>query len=219
MGRQGRALPAALAEAPSGSNQLKIATVELGKIQREYAELQSREKDLTAWADEHGGYLQGLASFLFLSAENFQEVAPLLRKPQPTEAEKKRLEELRKVSQEKEKRYVELLAKTERTPQEEDDFNSLWETQEARKAARDELEKQFRAEFLGKQSEAVRTLMAKVRQAINAEASAQNFDYVFDADIVLFGGTDITDEVLNRLNAGQEEVGEEEEGGGDQGGR
>ena len=188
-------------EAPAAAAQLAIAIVDLTKVQVEYLELGSREKDLQAWADEQGGYLRELIGFLFLSAENFQEVVGILQKPQPTEAEGKRLEELRGVSDGKDKRFLDLRAKPQRTAQEEDEHNTLQETYKARQATLNELDRQFRGEFAAKQAEALGDLMGKVRAAITAEAEAQKFDYVLDADLVFFGGVDITESVLKRLNA------------------
>lgn len=207
------------AEDQSGSDELKIGVVNLGKIQQEYGELQAREKDLQAWAGERGGYLARVLDFLFLSDENFQEVVALLRKVAPTEQEKKRVEELRAVSDEKERRFLDLRSKLERTAQEEDEYNGLRETYKTREAALAELNRQFNEELGGRRNEAVGALMTKVQEAIKAEAEAQELDYVFDAEIVFFGGTDITDAVIKRLNAGQAEGNDGQEGGGDQGGQ
>jgi Skp family chaperone for outer membrane proteins len=82
-----------------------------------------------------------------------------------------------------------------------------------------DLDNQFKAEFAVKRAEAIDSLMAKVSEAITAEAKAQKLNIVFDADIVLFADTDITDAVIKRLNAGQAEADEGQEGGGDQGGQ
>ena len=56
--------------------------------------------------------------------------------------------------------------------------------------------------------------MGNVKDAIKAEAEAQGFDMVIDVDAVFFGGTDITEPVLARLNAGQPAA----EGGDEAGG-
>ncbi len=207
------------AEAQSGSNGLKIGVVNLNKIQQQYGELQARQDDLQAWADQRAARLGELPNFLFLSAENFEEIAAILVKPNLSEEDKKRLEELRGVSQEKEKRFLALQSNPQRTPQEGDEYNSLLESSNMREVRLADLDNQFKVEFAVKRGEAIDSLMAKVSEAITAEAKAQKLNIVFDADVVLFADTDITDAVIKRLNAGQAEADDGQEGGGDQGGQ
>lgn len=220
VGQEAETAPATETEGAAGeesSSAIRVAKVNLTKIEQEFGELRARQDDLQAWADERGGFIPRLTGFLFLSDENFQEAAAILQRAVPDEQAKKRLEELRKVSEDKEKRYLDLRANTQRKPEEDDEFNSLRETYEARQKKLEELNRQFQQELRQKRLEEIGMLMSKVEEAITAEAEAQKFDYVFDAEVLFVGGVDITEEVLKRLNAGQEGGGEPEEGG-DEGG-
>jgi len=206
------AQPAAEVAAPGP---VTIAKVQLGKIQGEYLELRSAQGDLDKWLQAQRAYLDELVGFAFLSAEHFDEAAAILQKgAEATDQEKKRLEELRGVSDAKDQRQRELLANAQRTPQEEDEFNSLREVYNARQKQLEDKGKRVVAELEGRRQRAVSGLMKKVQEAIQAEAQAQAFTYVLDADVVFFGGTDITDSVLSRLNAGQQPS--QETGGGAQ---
>jgi len=209
------------AEQPAAADAQRpvFAVVDLDKIQQDYKELRTRQQDLENWLAGRRGYLDELANFTFVSSKDFESVAAILRKSAPlSEEDKKRVAELREISDAKDKRYRELLANPQRTPQEEEEYNSLYEIYEARQQELDELGAQFATELQGMRQKAIGMLMPKVKNAIEAEAKAQNFDYVFDAAIVFFGGVDITDSVVARLNAGQP-AGEETEGGAQEGGQ
>jgi Skp family chaperone for outer membrane proteins len=206
------------AAAGAGTGTIRVAKVNLTRIELEFGELRERQGDLQAWADERGGFIPRLTGFLFLSDENFQEAAAILQRAAPDEQARKRLEELRQVSEDKEKRWLDLRANTQRTPEEDDEFNTLRETYEARQRKLEELNRQFQEELRQKRLGEIGKLMGKVEEAITAEAEAQKFDYVFDAEVVFVGAVDITEEVLKRLNAGQEGGGEQDEGGDEGGG-
>lgn len=207
------------AEAAADAPGLGIAVVDLGKIQQEYVELRSLEQDLGNWLQGRRSHLDELGNFAFVSSKDFEDVAAILRKTgASSEEDKKRMAELRDISDAKDKRYRELLAKPDRTAQEQEEYNSLYEIYEARQKEIEQLGVQFAGELHTMRQQAIGVLMPKVKDAIEAEAKAQNFDYVFDADIVFFGGVDITDSVIARLNAGQPAA-EETEGGGQEGGQ
>jgi len=205
----------AVAEAPA----LAIALVHLSKVQQEYAELRTQEQDLGKWLQGRRTFLDELGNFAFLSSKDFQDVTAILGKSGAlSDEDKKRMAELRDISDAKDKRYRELLATPQRTPQQEEEYNSLHEIYEARQKEIDQLSKQFAGELQTRRQKAISVLMPKVKAAIEAEAKAQNFDFVLDADIVFFGGVDITDSVIARLNAGQPAA-EGTQDGGQEGGQ
>lgn len=54
-----------------------------------------------------------------------------------------------------------------------------------------------------KQADVLKKLNDKISAAINDVAAAKGFDMVVERNLVFFGGTDITDEVLAKLNGGK----------------
>lgn len=179
----------------------KVGLVDIDRLQKEYVALQGEQADLEKWLGVQRAFFNSLTDFIFLSSDNFDEVKTLLKKSGPTDEEKARLVELRTISDDKDKRFRELGAKTDRTAQEEDDFNSLQDIFKARTQALDAMWKSTLNELGGLRETAVTTLMAKVKEAIAVEAQEQGLSLVLDVAATFFGGTEITEDVLKRLNA------------------
>ncbi len=182
---------------------VKVGLVEIEKIQAGYVQLQQQQASLEQWLSEQRTFFNLLTDYIFLSVENFDEVMALLKKGPLAAEEQARLDELKVISDDKDKRFRELEAKPDRNAQEQDEHNSLLDIYRARGAALEEMWKETLGELGGKREEAIETLMLKVREAISAEAEAQGMTLVVDADAVFFGGTDMTEAVLTRLNNGQ----------------
>lgn len=61
---------------------------------------------------------------------------------------------------------------------------------------------QYSAQLREKQAEAYKKLEDKILEAINAVAAEQGMDFVVEKGVVFVGGDDITEMVLDKLNAG-----------------
>ncbi len=179
----------------------KVGVVDITRVQQEYVDLQSEQQDLEAWLGTQRSFFNALTDFIFLSSENFDEVKGLLKQAPPTAEAKARLDELRTISDDKDGRFRSLGAKMDRTAQEEDEFNSLQDIFKARTVSLEEMWKTTLTELGGLREAAVTALMGKVKVAIGAEAEAQGLSLVVDVDATFFGGVDITEDVLKRLNA------------------
>lgn len=200
-------------EAPA----LKVALVSLQKIETNYVALRAQESALEQWMQSRRSFHDEMANFVFLSSADFAEVKALMEKPRPlSEADQARLGELRAISDQKDARFVELRAKTDRTPAENDEFNSLQDILEARQQDLGRLREGIMTELGDRRQTALAGLMTTVNDAIKAEAEAGGYQLVLDAEVVFLGGTDITDAVIARLNAGSGAAGGQ--GGGETGG-
>ncbi len=206
----------ALAEGEAASR-LHVAIVSIEKISNEYTALSEKDQEIRQWLGERQQYREELEDFAFLSQENFNEVLQIyeLSRPLP-EGKAARLEELRSLCAEKLHRFVELRAKADRTPGEDEEFDSLKEVADARQQQLAALEQQIMAEYRGKVDQAQGQLLKVVEKVITQYAQEHNYDLVLDAAWVLYGGEDITDLIIERLNQapeGGEEGAEEAEAG------
>ncbi len=192
------------AEQPS-PGPLKIGMVDLDLVSEQYQELVEKQNELRDWVQKWANYLDELKSYVFLSEQNFAEIAQILEAPKETwtEAQKTREEELRKVSEQKEKRFLDLQAKPDRTPEEDDEFNTLVENFSSR---REDITKRAAAieqEYLNKRSEAQLALLSSVRDIIIRLAEQQQYDLVVDSAMVFYSSnriTDLTPVIIQELN-------------------
>ena len=196
----GFAAPNGLAQEASG-----IAVVSLGQLQANFGELRAREQNLGHWLEERRNQYNELANYVFLSQKDFEETLAILQKPRPlSEENRERLQQLRLVSDERDARFSALRAKADRTPQEAAEFNTLQETYDARVETLQGLQQQIMQELSERRDTALSGLMQRVQDAITETAEALGYQMVLDADAVFFGGEDITEAVLERLNFGSE---------------
>jgi len=95
---------------------------------------------------------------------------------------------------------LELQAKVDRTPAEQDEFSSLRELTEGRARQIQALTEQIQTVFRQKRGEMQAQLQAALQDAIKTIATENNYNYIFDSSVVMFGGEDLTETVLRKLN-------------------
>jgi Skp family chaperone for outer membrane proteins len=146
--------------------------------------------------------LEQLSDYLLLSADNFNEVIALLNAPQPLPEDKeKRLKELQALAAEKEKSFRDLQAKVNRTPQEDEAYKSMCDQFDAGRMRLADQEAKLSADYRQQIAAARDEFMKTVLNVTESLARAEGYGLVLDASVVLYGGTDITDKVLAKLNA------------------
>lgn len=197
--------PTASAQEPAG---MKIGFVDLDTISAQYQALLTRQQELRDWARVKADYISALNDFVFLSKENFDEITAIyeLDKATWTDAQKARDAELRAVAEGKEKAHLDLRAKPQRTPEEDDQFKSMQETIDARRADINKLATQIEQEYLSKRSDAQMSLVNSVKEIIEKVGKDQSFDLVVDKALVFYAGekiVDLTPAVLAELNQDQ----------------
>jgi len=192
------------AEKPS-SGPLKIGMVDLDVVSEQYQELIEKQNELRTWMQTRANYVDELKNYVFLSEQNFAEIAQILETPRArwTEAQNTREDELRKVSEQKEKRFLDLQAKADRTPEEEDEFNTLAENFSTRREDINKRAAAIEQEYLNRRSEAQVALLSSVRDIIVRVAGEQEYDLVLDSAMVFYSSeriTDLTPTIIQELN-------------------
>jgi Skp family chaperone for outer membrane proteins len=195
------ALVVALVAPVSAQTAGPIGVVDLARLQANYTELHDRERVLGQWLQAQRAFHDEAAHYIFLSERDFSEVLNLLGKPRPLSAEDEaRLQELREVSNANDQRYLNLRAMTERDATQAAEFNQLQEMYEARATTLQEMQQSIMEELGERRETALSGLMTLVDEAIEAVAAEGGYQAVIDSDAMLYGGVDITDTVLERLN-------------------
>lgn len=217
------AICALTATAQDQTAPLKIAVCSLARVQAGYTRLHDQERALGQWLQSRKNYHDELTNFVFLPKKEFEEAITLMSKGRPlSDEDQARVDELRKISDKNDARFSELRANTGRTAEETAEFNALQDMYDASVATLKSLQQSIVEELGTRRDTALEGLMATVQQAVVDTAEEGGYDLVLDADMVFYGGDDITDAVIERLNAGTEQPAAGEEGAqdaqGEQGG-
>jgi len=133
--------------------------------------------------------------------EERQEFLDLSQVAAPTEARVQRLQELENLSDERERRRFELRKQEERTEAEEAELKELDELYDKRMEEIAALQADVQQSRLAKYEELSKLVTESVSKAVKAVAEQRKLTIVVRKETVLFGGVDITDDVLAELNA------------------
>ncbi|NLO74057.1 MAG: OmpH family outer membrane protein [candidate division WS1 bacterium] len=178
----------------------KIAVVDMGKLTDNYTALQDRQQALTEWLNAKQEYVQTLQDYMFLSTDNFNEVIELLKTEKLPADRQKRVDELRNLAGEKERQFLDLRSKTNRSAQEDDAYKALGDSFNASQQRVAVLHGDLQQEYNQQVTEARQQFMNIVQETARAVATQEGYEVVLDSSIVLVGGADITDKILERLN-------------------
>ncbi len=194
----------------------KVATVSLARVQAGYTQLHTQEIELGQWMQSRRSYHDELTNFVFLPRKEFEEAVDLLSRER-AETDQTRLDELRRISDKSDARFSELRAQVGRSAEETAAFNALQDMYDASVGTLKFLQQSIVEELSTRRDTALAGLMDTVQQAVVDTAKDGDYDLVLDADMVFYGGEDITDAVIERLNAGAEQPATEQPAAGEQG--
>jgi len=184
--------------------------VDMGRVATEYRGMRELERQFQEFQREQDQILDGRYKTRALYDDERQEFFDLTDMGAPTEERDKRLAELAGLSDKRENRLLELRQNKERTPGEEEEFRQLTGLYDQRMGELAALQTSLQQEREAKRAELNSVLTESVNSAVKAVAEEEGLLIVVRREIVLYGGTDITEGVLTRLNA--EEATETAEG-------
>ncbi len=189
--------PAAAAAAP----QLVLAVVDYQRLQSDYRGMQDANREFQDLMKQHQDRIQQHYKTRLLSAAEKQEFLDLTTTAAPTEARDQRLADLQQLSNTREQRLMELSQNKERKPEEEEEYQQLNSLYQAGMAELGALQTELDQERQAKGDELLKQVNEAITKAVNVIAQEKKLTLVLHKEVVLFGGLDITDEVLAKLNA------------------
>jgi Skp family chaperone for outer membrane proteins len=188
---------AAQAEEP-----LSVGTVDLERLRTEYAGLRQLERQFAEFQQQQQAQLDQRKETRLLTDEERQEFLDRSQMAAPTPEAEQRLAELAALSDEREKRLRELHNKEQRTEEEEAEYQQLNSLLERRMSEIAALQSDLQQSVMSKYDELNKLYFDSLNGAVAAVAEERGLALVVTEEVVLFGGADITDAVLERLNAG-----------------
>ena len=136
-----------------------------------------------------------------LLQEEWSELNNLLEKTQLTEVERAKLDGLQKLNGDRDRELAELELLLERTTDQDRRYKELVQIRTQVQQGIQELTTRYQRELEERDAELTAQLRVKIDKAVEEIAAAQTLTVVVRADLVLFGGIDITAQVLQKLNA------------------
>jgi Skp family chaperone for outer membrane proteins len=197
-------LPAQAQSAPA------IGTVDMGRINAEYQAIQQLTTQYQGFVREQQAKFEDRGKTRMLNDAELKEYMDLSQFGAPTEANKQRLTALAQESDTREKRLAELERKT-RDEAEQKEYDGLSGIAKVRGPELAKLEDDLTQAVSAKREELLKVITDSVNAAVKAVAEQKKLTVVVakavidpnggSAPLVLYGGTDITDDVLAKLNA------------------
>ena len=174
--------------------------VDMDKVQKEFRALQESDSQYQKVRAEKLRALQEQYLLRLLDQTELQAYQDLKQVAAPTEAQRARLQELRSLSPSRETQLEELENKGNLTDEERALLNHLKEVRDGRAKEIADLESKTRQEIDQKYEELMNPLKERINSTLAQIAKDQSLSFVLYKDVVLFGGKDITDSLLSKLN-------------------
>ncbi|MBC8101488.1 MAG: OmpH family outer membrane protein [Cytophagales bacterium] len=179
-----------------------FASVDLQKCSQESKARQVSEDELRGMAQSLDRSLQRLAgsSSRFLTDVEVRELAALYEKPQPTEPDKKRAQELETKGDAGSAELSRLQQVATPSDADKKRFTELTEQQQRGDGVLQSVKETYSSRLQAKREELSMKYLAQIRETVAKVAKEKNFTVVFDAQFALYTANDITADVIKQLN-------------------
>ncbi len=184
---------------------LRVGVVDLELVGKQFQRKVQEEEALTQWYKQEQQYLRELGSYIFCVTEEWDKASAILRTPklQRTTAQQDDLRALLAEATKRETEYQNLRAKQAGgplTPEEQEAFKRVEDIAKTRDAQLTSMVEGLDAELQRRMTTIRDELMKPVRETVNAIAGEKGLALILEKDYVYFGGEDVTEDVIKRLN-------------------
>jgi Skp family chaperone for outer membrane proteins len=191
---------AAAAAAPASTPSWGV--VDMDRVSGEYKGMQVLNQQFQEFQKQQEGQVQRHQKNRLLFDDEQREYLDLCAPTAaPTAERDKRLADLEKLSDERSRRLLDLGQKKDRTPDEEQEYQKLDRVYKQRTDEGNALQGDAQKAVLAKYEEFSRIITDSVNTAVKAVAQEKKLPIVVRKEIVLYGGLDISEEVIAKLNA------------------
>ncbi|MDO8684146.1 MAG: hypothetical protein Q7N50_11760 [Armatimonadota bacterium] len=202
------------ADPPKPAGELKLGVVDLGRVRAEYKEFENSDNIIGGMDHSLAAEINLRTRHKLLAAQEIEELVKLTALTNPTDKDQQRAEEITKKSNESASQLETLRAKKDPTEAEKAALTDLTQRETSASSQIATLRSEYVTAVEKKRSELQKDNEDKVMAGINALAQEKGLTTVMAKDmlvngqvyqsIVLFGGTDITEDLLKKLNSEKE---------------
>ncbi|MCX8053565.1 MAG: OmpH family outer membrane protein [Armatimonadetes bacterium] len=177
----------------------KIGVIDIQKILTEAPRMKQYEEEYQNLRNQLQRNLDIRSQNLMLDENEIKELIDLKTKPNPTEAEKARIAELEKIEKQRDSRLKELQAIKEPSEAQKAELKSLQEMRSKSETTGRAVEEDYLSRLQTKTQESYKKMDADLQEAVNKVVEVKGLTLVLVKDAVRFGGIDITDDVISKL--------------------
>ncbi|MGB9619666.1 MAG: OmpH family outer membrane protein [Armatimonadota bacterium] len=197
------AVVAALVGFASGAwgadNTPKIGIIDVQKILTDAPRMKQYDEEYQSLRLQLQKNLDIRSQNLMLNENEIKELIDLKSKANPTDQEKARIAELEKIEKDRDARYKELQAVKEPTEAQKAELKTLQEMRSKSETTGRAIEEDYLSRLQTKRDELYKKMDADLQEAVNKVVEAKGLTLVLVKDAVRFGGVDITDDVIGKL--------------------
>ncbi|MDH7600874.1 MAG: OmpH family outer membrane protein [Armatimonadota bacterium] len=183
----------------AADNAPKIGVIDVQKVLRDAPRMKQYMQEYEELRQQLGRILDIRSQNLMLTEDEVKELIELKSKPSPTEQEKARIAELERIERERDAEFKQLQSTANLTDAQKTRLKELQELQDKSKATGKALEDDYNSRLQTKLQELDQQADADIQDAVKKVAEAKGLSLVLVKDAVRFGGIDITDDVISKL--------------------
>lgn len=191
----------AAAQAPAAP-QPTVAMVDVQKAGSAYKGTKSANDEINKLVADIRMELETRASHKLMTDAELTELISLKKKSPPTEADSKRIDELEKIVKQRDEEVNTLSQKSDPSDAERARLRELKELSNKNSASINTLSDDYAQQVDKRRTELQDKVTADLLAAVAKVAQQKGLATVVDKVIVLYGGIDVTDDVIKALNGG-----------------
>ncbi len=186
-----------------------VGVIDMEKVAEEAGPVKDAYGTLNTIQSALSQNLQEIDSYPYLASGEMKELSSILEAKEQTPAQKARYTELKTTARDREKEYQRLTQVKDPKPEEKTRLQELTKMRNDRDPVMDEIKQGYSKKLNDRAGEILPKLSKQVEEVIQGIAKDKQLTVVLTKrvttpmgkeDVVLFGGTDITEELIKPLN-------------------
>ena len=185
----------------AADNAPKIGILDIAKIYKDAPRIKQYMEQLETLRTQLGQKLEVRSQNLMLDENSIKELIEIkLKGAAATDKDKARIAELEKIEKDQDGKLKQLQAVQQPNDTQKTQLKDLQDLQSRSKTAGEAYEKDYNGQIQTKAQELDEKAKADMQEAVNKVAEAKGLNLVLVKDAVMFGGTDVTDDVIAKLD-------------------
>lgn len=178
----------------------KVGVVDLQKVYADAPRIKQYKEDLDSFKQTLTAKLDIRAQNMMLDENEIKELIDLKMKAKPLDADTTRIKALTDLERAKDEELKKLQETKTPNDQEKARLQELMSLQQKSKDTGNALIKDYDGQYQSKMGELQAKIDTEIQAAVSKVAEAKGLGMVLDKSGVLFGGIDVTDDVVGRLD-------------------